>query len=155
MSEQPGSVEAIVAGTDGSATAERAVSRAGELAQALGVRVHLVSAYKRPSDGAWVAAGAGIGMTAPSSDEEDLVRGEAEEIVTQSGRRLQAQGVEVECHVCQGDAAEALMQIARSESATMIVVGNRGMHGARRLLGSVPDRISHHAGCEVLIVPTS
>ncbi len=155
MSEQVESIQSIVAGTDGSATAERAVSRAGELARALGVTVHLVSAYKRASDGAWAAAGAGMGMASLTPDDDALAHGEAEEIVTRSGRRLKELGVEVECHVCAGEAADALMSVAQNESATMIVVGNRGMHGARRLIGSVPDRISHHAGCEVLIVPTS
>ena len=38
--------------------------------------------------------------------------------------------------------------------ASLIVVGNRGMHsGLRRfVLGSVPDKVSHHARCNVLIV---
>lgn len=155
MSEQVGSIQSIVAGTDGSETAERAVTRAGELGRALGVTVHLVSAYRRATDGAWAAAGAGMGMTSLAPEDEDLARGQAEEIVTRSGRRLKDLGVEVQCHVCPGEAAEALMSVAQGESATMIVVGNRGMHGARRVLGSVPDRISHHAACEVLIVPTA
>jgi nucleotide-binding universal stress UspA family protein len=47
------------------------------------------------------------------------------------------------------------MEIAESEGAQMIVVGNKGMTGARRVLGSVPNKISHHARCAVLIVPTS
>ncbi len=37
----------------------------------------------------------------------------------------------------------------------MIVVGNRGMTGARRVLGSVPNDVSHHARCDVLIVETA
>ena len=47
------------------------------------------------------------------------------------------------------------MSVAANEEAEMIVVGNRGMSGARRMLGSVPNRVSHHARCGVLIVPTS
>jgi nucleotide-binding universal stress UspA family protein len=44
---------------------------------------------------------------------------------------------------------------AGAASADMIVVGNRGMSGAKRMLGSVPNKVSHHATCEVLIVPTA
>jgi nucleotide-binding universal stress UspA family protein len=36
------------------------------------------------------------------------------------------------------------------------MVGNKGMTGARRfLLGSVPNKISHHAPCDVWIVKTT
>jgi nucleotide-binding universal stress UspA family protein len=143
----------IVAGTDGSARAERAVVRAGELARALNTSVHLVSAYKRATDSAWVIAGGGMGVAAMADDDEQA-RGEAEEIVARSTRELQSQGVTVRGHVCAGDPAQALMSVADEQSAGMIVIGNRGMHGARRLLGSVPDRVAHHAKCEVLIVPT-
>ena len=57
--------------------------------------------------------------------------------------------------MCGGDPADALMSVAADEEAEMIVVGNRGMSGARRMLGSVPNRVSHHARCGVLIVPTT
>lgn len=153
MTEQQAATKPIVAGTDGSDRAERAVARAGELARALGTSVHLVSAYKRLAESAWVVAGSGMGV-APMNDDDELARGEAEEIVARSTRELQGRGVTVYGHVCAGDPAQALMTVADSQAAGMIVVGNRGMHGARRLLGSVPDRVAHHANCEVLIVPT-
>lgn len=153
MTDEVGATQPIVAGTDGSDRAERAVSRAGELARALGTSVHLVSAYRRATDSAWVAAGSGMGVAAMPDDDE-LARGEAESIIARSSRQLRSQGLTVHSHVCAGDAAQALMAVAENESAGMIVVGNRGMHGARRLLGSVPDRVAHHAKCEVLIVPT-
>lgn len=154
MADQTGATQSIVAGTDGSERAEQAVTRAGELARALGTSVHLVTAYKRATDSAWVAAGGGMGVVAMTDDDE-LARGEAEEILARSSRQLESQGLTVHRHVCAGDPAEALISVAENESAGMIVVGNRGMHGARRLLGSVPDRVAHHARCEVLIVPTA
>ncbi|HWD65077.1 MAG TPA: universal stress protein [Solirubrobacteraceae bacterium] len=154
MTDEMGATHSIVAGTDGSERAEQAVARAGELARALGTSVHLVTAYKRVTDSAWVAAGGGMGVAAITDDDE-LARGEAEEIVARSSRELEGQGLTVHGHVCAGDPAQALMSVAENESAGMIVVGNRGMHGAHRLLGSVPDRVAHHAKCEVLIVPTA
>ncbi len=143
----------IVAGTDGSATAETAVDRAGELALALGVPVHVVTSYASISTSARMAAAGGLAIVDLPSDEQTQARGE--EIVARSRDRLAARGVSVHTHVCAGDPAQALVTIADDEHAQMIVVGNRGMTGARRMLGSVPNSVSHHASCGVLIVPTS
>ena len=59
-----------------------------------------------------------------------------------------------QAHVLPGDPADVILQVAREVDADLIVVGNRGMHGARRVLGSVPNTLSHHADCSVLIVQT-
>ena len=54
-----------------------------------------------------------------------------------------------------GNPAEAILDVAEEQGADLIVVGSKGMQGSRRfLLGSVPDKISHHAPCSVLIVRT-
>jgi nucleotide-binding universal stress UspA family protein len=143
----------IVAGTDGSASAERAVAKAGELAAALDTTLHIVMSYSDPQR---VSAMASIGGMAVGIVElEEEARTQAEAVVAQSQSRLAEIGVLTETHVCCGEAAEVLISIAEGEGAQMIVVGNRGMSGARRMLGSVPNRVSHHAGCCVLIVPTS
>ena len=64
-------------------------------------------------------------------------------------------GVEAECYARRGDPAEAILDVAEEQEADLIVVGSKGMHGSRRfLLGSVPDKVSHHAPCSVLIVRT-
>ena len=63
---------------------------------------------------------------------------------------------DVEIFSRQGDAADAILDIAEEQRADLIVVGNRGMTGAKRfLLGSVPNKVSHHAPCSVLIVRTT
>lgn len=144
--------EPIVAGTDGSETAERAVHRAGELARALGATVHVVSTYDPNSGGAWLAAAGGIAV-APPSDEE--AEGHAQQHVLRAKQHLASLGVEASTHVCRGEAADVLVDYAANTGAQMIVVGNRGMSGARRVLGSVPNRVSHRAACAVMIVPTS
>ena len=131
----------IVVGTDGSETAERAVDRAGTLARALGVGVHVVSGYAgRPS------------QMSVSNDEEQM---RAQHCVERAQQRLTNYGVHTETHVWPGNPAEALVTIADEQGAQMIVVGNRGMTGARRVLGSVPNDVSHRANCSVLIVPTT
>jgi nucleotide-binding universal stress UspA family protein len=142
----------IVAGTDGSETAQLAMERAGELAKALGVTVHVVSSYASTSPGAWMAAAGGLAVAELPTAQQ--AQAHAEEIVARARDRLEREGISVRTHVCSGDPAEALITIADDEHAQMIVVGNRGMTGARRVLGSVPNRVSHHARCGVLIVPT-
>jgi nucleotide-binding universal stress UspA family protein len=127
---KPGS---IVVGTDGSDRAERAVRRGGEIANALGVTVHVVSCFHE--------------------DEEQRTR--AQHYVDRAQQLLASLGVASETHVWPGEPGEALVRIADEQDAQMIVVGNRGMTGARRVLGSVPNHVSHHARCAVLIVPTS
>jgi nucleotide-binding universal stress UspA family protein len=145
--------EPIVAGTDGSRTAELAVEKAGELARALGVTVHVVSSYSAAgAPGAWMAAATGVAVVDVLPDQQ--ARERAEEIVARAGRRLSELGVEALTHVSDADPADALITVAGDVKAQMIVVGNRGMSGARRMLGSVPNRVSHHAKCGVLIVPT-
>jgi nucleotide-binding universal stress UspA family protein len=144
-------MQSIVVGTDGSASAGRAVTKAGELARALEATVHVVSCYNQHSNGAWLAAAGGIAV-GEVTDEESRMR--AERIVADAQQQLRSLGVESQPHVCGGEPAAALITIAADQKAEMIVVGNRGMNGARRMLGSVPNRVSHQAGCGVLIVPT-
>jgi nucleotide-binding universal stress UspA family protein len=147
---RPGS---IVVGTDGSQRAERAVDRAGELASALGVTVHIVSGYSRGSSG--VRVGAAVqGQAAVERQVDDEKRVRAQHHVDRAQQRLAQVGVVSETHVWPEEPAEALVGIADEQGAQMIIVGNRGMTGARRVLGSVPNRVSHTAHCDVLIVPT-
>ena len=144
----------IVVGTDGSERAERAVDRAGEIARALGVSVHVVSGYSRGSGGG-VRVGAavpGVAVVERQADEEKRTR--AQHFVDRAQQRLAEVGVASETHVWPDEPAEALVGIADEQGAQMIIVGNRGMTGARRVLGSVPNRVSHTAHCDVLIVPT-
>lgn len=144
----------IVVGTDGSERAERAVDRAGEIASAFGVNVHVVSAYSRGSSGVRVGAAVpGVAVVEREADEEKRTR--AQHDVDRAQQRLARVGVASETHVWPNDPAEALVGIADEQGAQMIIVGNRGMTGARRVLGSVPNRVSHTAHCDVLIVTTT
>jgi nucleotide-binding universal stress UspA family protein len=144
-------IETIVVGSDGSDTAAVAVRRAAELAKTLGARLHVVSAY-RPLSGVRVA-GAGADperadwMVSPSVEVDAMLNGIA--------GTVRAMGVEAACYARTGDPAEAILDVAEEEGADLIVVGSMGMHGNRRfLLGSVPDKVSHHAPCSVLIIRT-
>jgi nucleotide-binding universal stress UspA family protein len=135
-------VEPIVVGTDGTENAHRAVDRAGAIASAFGATVHVVSAY---SDDRTPLVGAGR--------QGDRVH--AQQHVDRAQERLAKQGVESEAHLTNREAGRALVAIADEQRAQMIVVGNRGMTGAKRVLGSVPNHVAHHAHCDVVIVHTT
>jgi nucleotide-binding universal stress UspA family protein len=64
-------------------------------------------------------------------------------------------GIEPVMHASKDDPEDALIKIAEEIHADLIVVGNRGMKGARRVLGSVPNSVAHGAPCSVLIVDTT
>jgi nucleotide-binding universal stress UspA family protein len=142
--------DSIVVGTDGSDTAKVAVDEAVRLAKALGAEVHVVSAFA-PLRGARVH-GAPEGA---AKVWQPLPHDEVEGILSQAAAGVRLAGVPVTTHAIQEDPADALISVANQVDATMIVVGSRGMHGARRLsLGNVPNKVSHHARCNVLIVAT-
>jgi nucleotide-binding universal stress UspA family protein len=134
----------IVVGSDGSPSATAAVDYATRLASSLGATLHVVCAYKP------VIASGGAPLAATSTGAQE----NAEEIVESARRRVDEQGVPVEGHAVAGSPGQALVEVAETHEAEMIVVGGRGMRGARRVLGSVPNHVSHHANCVVVIVPT-
>jgi nucleotide-binding universal stress UspA family protein len=142
--------DSIVVGTDGSETAKQAVAEAVRLATALGAHVHVVSAYE-PLRGARVT-GAPEGA---AQVWQPLPDDKVEAILSQATAGVRLAGLEATSHALRRDPADALVEVAEEVGATMIVVGSKGMHGARRLaLGNVPNKVSHHARCNVLIVAT-
>ena len=142
----------IVVGTDGSETAGEAVRKAVELARVCGpsARLHVVTAYKALEAMYLAPEVVGVnlsGLIDPRSD--------AQNVVDDAAAKIRAEGIEVETHLRPGDAASGILDVAESAKADVIVVGNRGMGGvARFLLGSVPNKVAHHAPCSVLIVRT-
>ena len=136
----------IVVGIDGSPTAEIALERAVELACVSGARMHVVSAYE-PVPARVSGAPTGEGFQVSSDFKADAVLQRALD-------RSATRELEVEQHAPKGDAADALISVARETSADLIVIGSVGMQGPKRIFGSVPNSVSHHAPCDVLIVRT-
>jgi nucleotide-binding universal stress UspA family protein len=143
----------IVVGTDGSETAKEAVRQASELAKVLGSRMYLVSAYEPVPEGRLREE-----RTEVPEDLQWMVnpREDVNATLEQTGEELKEQGLEVETHAREGDPADAILDVAEEKGADLIVIGNKGMTGAKRfLLGSVPNKVSHHAPCSVMIIRTS
>jgi nucleotide-binding universal stress UspA family protein len=143
----------MVVGTDGSETATQAVRQAVELAKDVGASVEIVSAYEpvpaqrlrqerreAPEELQWAIN--------PREDVDSTLEAAAA-IVRDAG-------LTANTHRRQGDPADAILDVAEERGADLIVVGNKGMTGAKRfLLGSVPNKVSHHAPCSVLIIRTT
>jgi nucleotide-binding universal stress UspA family protein len=143
----------IVVGTDGSDTAGQAVDQAVDLARIAGAALEIVSAFqpvsRRRVHGEEEGAPADIAHEIGPREDVNLV-------LDAAAAKARAAGVEVQTHPVQGDPADAILTVAEETKADLIVVGNKGMTGARRyLLGSVPNNISHHAPCSVMIVQTT
>jgi nucleotide-binding universal stress UspA family protein len=143
----------IVVGTDGSETANEAVRQATELAKSVGARIFLVSAFEPvgnqrlreerqqvPEDMSWMV-----------NEREDV-----NATLEKGKEQISGAGIEVETFARQGDPADAILDVAEEQNADLIIVGNKGMSGAKRfLLGSVPNKVSHHAPCSVMIIRTT
>jgi nucleotide-binding universal stress UspA family protein len=111
--------------------------------------LHVVSAYE-PVRGTRIAgapeAAAKVWAVAPDA--------EVQRVVEEAMADARVHGIKARSHTLTGHPADALLEVAAQESADLIVVGNRGMHGVKRVLGSVPNKVSHHARCSVLIACT-
>jgi nucleotide-binding universal stress UspA family protein len=123
----------IVVGTDGSERANRAVAFAAELAERTDATLHVIHAYQGTRDPVVQASRAVVEQVAADFDEHRA---------------------RMRVHAVQGDAVDAILNYAYDSNADLIVVGNRGMAGKGRFLGSVPNAIAHDARCAVMIVPT-
>jgi nucleotide-binding universal stress UspA family protein len=143
----------IVVGTDGSATATEAVRRARTLAGAFAADLHVVSAYQCPA--ALLAAGADSGFASNAVGEWSVAAHDhVRNLLDGLADELTGTGASVTTYAVPAHPATAILSVAEQVGADLIVVGNRGMRGVGRMLGSVPNHISHHAACDVLVVDT-
>lgn len=148
-------VKLIAVGTDGSSTADKAVEAAMELAERYDAELVVMSAYQgQPSALTSAAIAAAWVPPGPldvewSSQEAERVEG----ILAHAKRRAQARGIACRTAALEGDPAEVLIELAESHGADVLVIGNRGMQ--RRVLGSVPNTVTHKARCSVFVVKTS
>jgi nucleotide-binding universal stress UspA family protein len=143
-------VQTVAVGTDGSGTADKAVEFAIDLAARYEAKIVFISAYnpvsesrlkregrEAPDDLQW--------MINPAEDVEATLR-DCEERAEERGLRWASEARE-------GDAAKILVELADGNGADILVIGNKGMQ--RKVLGSVPNSVSHNAPCSVLIVKTT
>jgi nucleotide-binding universal stress UspA family protein len=140
----------VLVGTDGSSTADKAVETAANLARQLGADLHIVTAYRASGGGMGGASGAAMADAGGGAG----LQSEAAKQIAEKAASTWGEGVTTQAHAASGGAADAILSTAQSIGADVIVVGSKGMQGARRVLGSVPNSVAHGAECSVLIVKT-
>lgn len=134
----------VVVGVDGSGTAQKAAERARDVAAALGASLHVVSAYDTDRTGVF-----GAGSDQVVISEADNAENVARLVAGSLGGEIP-----VTYSAVRGRAADALIREAEQVNARLIVVGNRRMQGAGRVLGSIANSVAHNAPCDVYIANT-
>ena len=135
----------ILVGTDGSGTAGAAVAHAAELAKVGGGELIVVSVYKQPEE-----------VPPPFGMPEGHHTAEIGKAILQDVEKRYGGDVKLRTLLREGNPADVILDVAGEENVDVVVVGSRGMAGAKRfVLGSVPNAVSHHAPCHVLIVHTT
>jgi len=140
--------KSVLVATDGSATASEAVRVATELARTLGATLHIASVYGSVDTSALAWSGISVKV---DGDEPGEAASHAEAMAADA----RAKGVTAKTHVMPGFVVDQVLAIAIEQDIDLIVVGNKGMRGLKRVLGSVPNAIAHSAPCAVLVANTT
>lgn len=171
----------IVVATDGSNTGHRAVDFAATLSTKFGqplcivhVMMHgrptkefqmmaeiegLAKPVSKSGGTSWIADPAAFGGLFPSADDEigtaHMITALGEHVAASAKVRAEEAGArDVTTRICIGDIADEILDVAEDEKADIIVIGRRGLGRVREvLLGSVSQKVLHHADCKVVIVP--
>jgi nucleotide-binding universal stress UspA family protein len=134
----------IVLALDGSEHSLLALEYARRLAETFGAKLIMVHAYPRTSD------------LRDYDGYDRLVsrRKNAGQKVLESARNRLGNGtIDVEEDLLESPAAEAILSVAKIRKADLIILGTRGMGSLKGLLvGSVSNKVTHHASCTVMVV---
>ena len=143
-------IQTVAVGTDGSETASKAVDFAFDVAEKFGAKVVICSSYKPVTEDRVRQAQ----KDAPEDIQWSInPTQEVDSNLTAAADRAKGRGLQTVTEAREGDPADVLCDIAEAHGADLLVVGNRGMQ--RRVLGSVPNSVSHKAPCSVVIVKTT
>lgn len=138
-------ISTIAVGTDGTATANEAVRQAAEIARKFDAKLVLLSVFDDSPGG---SADEDIELEWASNPAARV-----RSILERLGEDLKLEGVKTETRAASGDPGKALVDLAEECGADLLVIGNKGMQ--RRVLGSVPNTVTHRAHCSVLVVKTT
>ena len=134
----------IVFATDGSDHSQRALAYARDLTRLHEAELYLVHVYPRVSD------------LLGTKEYEKIVEhriAAGNEVIEQAGKELEAAGITYHTELLEGPMAEAIINVAETRGADLIIIGARGKSSLEGLLlGSVSQKVIHHADCPVLVV---
>jgi nucleotide-binding universal stress UspA family protein len=137
----------VAVGTDGSSTASTAVEAAAQIAERFGAKLVLLSAFEgtdRPT-----GSGSGADERQWAFNNDARVR----ELLSRTEQEMRERKIECSTMLDEGEPADVLVRLAEECGADLLVIGNLGMH--RRVLGSVPNTVTHKAPCSVYVVKTT
>jgi len=138
-------ISTVAVGTDGSATASEAVKVAVEIARRFGAKLVLVSAFQDSGRSDRTASVELQWAVSPAA--------RVKEILARTEEELGREGIQCSTLVDEGNPADVLVRLAEECAADVLVIGNRGIR--RRVLGSVPNSVTHNAPCSVFVVKTT
>jgi nucleotide-binding universal stress UspA family protein len=140
-------ISTVAVGTDGSATAAEAVEVAAEMAQRFEAKLVLLSASQK--------AAQPVALGGPSVELQWAANPDARvrEMLDRTEQDLRERHIACTTMIDEGDPADVLTRLAAECDADLLVIGNKGMH--RRVLGSVPNSVTHKASCSVYVVKTT
>jgi nucleotide-binding universal stress UspA family protein len=137
----------VAVGTDGSPTASMAVDAAAEIAQRFDAKLVLLSAFEGSDSPAGSGGGADERQWAYNNDAR------VRELLHRTEQELRERKIDCTTLHDEGEPADVLVRLAEECGADLLVIGNVGMH--RRVLGSVPNTVTHKAPCSVYVVKTA
>ena len=140
----------IVVGTDGSTGALHALDHAIHLAAQETARLHIVTAYRPLTPEEIYQHQRGLSPDKRAEvDEAYIVRS----MLSAAADRADEASVASQTYARLGHPASVILDVAEEVNADLVVLGNQGAEGSKRfLLGSVPNKVSHHCPCHLLIV---
>lgn len=141
----------ILLPSDGSDYALRAAAAAAELAKVLGASVTVLHVFTMPTTPMTVPGAPGVDVESGALNA--YIEQVQDAVAKRTGRVLDEAGVPYTTLLEAGHPAEVIVRIAEDDGYDLIVIGSRGLSAIQSfLLGSVSDKVSHHAHCPVLIV---
>jgi nucleotide-binding universal stress UspA family protein len=138
-------VTRVAVGTDGSATAAKAIEAATEMARRFGAELILLGVYEERSGSP--------GSQDPERQWASSPSARLREILARTEEEARRAGIACQTLTDEGPPGEVLVRLAEECEADLLVIGNKGMQ--RRVLGSVPNTVTHRAPCSVYVVKTT
>ena len=141
-------MKSILFATDGSPSAQDALTEAIELARDTGAQLDVLTVWRVP-----IVTSFGYAPTAYEPELVDEERAHAHAIAEAAVKMAEEAGVSATAEVREGDASQQICAFAREHHSRLVVVGSHGWGAFKRLfMGSVSTRVVHDAPCPVLVV---
>lgn len=140
----------ILVAIDGSEISEKVLQQAKTIGEQFNSEILVMTIVKRLVPAYHYRLGADFGHTHLVNKESEEI---AERMIGHAEETFKDYAGKFDTLLAHGDPAEGILEIAEKENPDLLIMGNRGLGGFRRImLGSVSTKVLHHAACTVMIV---